>query len=88
MARDTGDKDTRVCLCSPFVKILVIKLSCFDIKYGHNLLLFAGIDPPDADKEKMGILALQSKERDVPHSVRTTTPNNHIYLLRYCLVYK
>ncbi|XP_013882191.1 trafficking protein particle complex subunit 11 [Austrofundulus limnaeus] len=26
------------------------------------------IDPPDAEKEKMGILALQIKERDVPHS--------------------
>lgn len=29
-----------------------------------------GIDPPDAEKEKTGILALQIKERDVPHSVR------------------
>uniref|UniRef100_A0A669E0S7 Trafficking protein particle complex subunit 11 n=1 Tax=Oreochromis niloticus TaxID=8128 RepID=A0A669E0S7_ORENI len=26
------------------------------------------IDPPDAEKEKTGILALQIKERDVPHS--------------------
>uniref|UniRef100_A0A3P8WYF0 Trafficking protein particle complex subunit 11 n=1 Tax=Cynoglossus semilaevis TaxID=244447 RepID=A0A3P8WYF0_CYNSE len=26
------------------------------------------IDPPDAEKEKLGILALQIKERDVPHS--------------------
>uniref|UniRef100_A0A3Q4H062 Trafficking protein particle complex subunit 11 n=1 Tax=Neolamprologus brichardi TaxID=32507 RepID=A0A3Q4H062_NEOBR len=26
------------------------------------------IDPPDAEKEKTGILALQVKERDVPHS--------------------
>lgn len=34
---------------------------------------FAGIDPPDAEKEKAGILALQLKERDVPHSVSTRT---------------
>ncbi|CAF95410.1 unnamed protein product, partial [Tetraodon nigroviridis] len=32
-------------------------------RQGHQ-----SIDPPDADKEKMGILALQSKEKDVPHS--------------------
>lgn len=31
--------------------------------------LFAGIDPPDAEKEKQGILSLQLKERDVLHSV-------------------
>ena len=35
--------------------------------------VFAGIDPPDAEKEKTGIVALQIKERDVPHSVRTLT---------------
>lgn len=33
------------------------------------LLVFSGIDPPDADKEKTGIQALQIKERDVSHSV-------------------
>lgn len=70
-------------MCPQFVKIPVTKLSCFDVKCGCNLLLFAGIDPPDADKEKMGILALQSRERDVPHSVRTPTHNNHICLLGY-----
>ncbi|KAA8589197.1 hypothetical protein FQN60_010542 [Etheostoma spectabile] len=32
-------------------------------RQGHQ-----SIDPPDAEKEKMGIVALQSKERDVPHS--------------------
>uniref|UniRef100_A0A1A8LG96 Trafficking protein particle complex subunit 11 n=1 Tax=Nothobranchius pienaari TaxID=704102 RepID=A0A1A8LG96_9TELE len=32
-------------------------------RQGHQ-----SIDPPDADKEKSGILALQMKERDVPHS--------------------
>lgn len=29
----------------------------------------SGIDPPDSEKEKQGILALQVKERDVLHSV-------------------
>uniref|UniRef100_A0A4W6E3B0 Trafficking protein particle complex subunit 11 n=1 Tax=Lates calcarifer TaxID=8187 RepID=A0A4W6E3B0_LATCA len=33
-------------------------------RQGHQ-----SIDPPDAEKEKTGILALQIKERDVPHSV-------------------
>uniref|UniRef100_A0A671V6Z2 Trafficking protein particle complex subunit 11 n=1 Tax=Sparus aurata TaxID=8175 RepID=A0A671V6Z2_SPAAU len=32
-------------------------------RQGHQ-----SIDPPDAEKEKTGILALQIKERDVPHS--------------------
>ncbi|XP_047675733.1 trafficking protein particle complex subunit 11 isoform X1 [Tachysurus fulvidraco] len=32
-------------------------------RQGHQ-----SIDPPDAEKEKHGILALQLKERDVPHS--------------------
>nr|XP_061835586.1 trafficking protein particle complex subunit 11-like [Nerophis lumbriciformis] len=32
-------------------------------RQGHQ-----SIDPPDQDKEKRGILALQIKERDVPHS--------------------
>ncbi|XP_033971616.1 trafficking protein particle complex subunit 11 [Trematomus bernacchii] len=32
-------------------------------RQGHQ-----SIDPPDAEKEKTGILALQMKERDVPHS--------------------
>lgn len=32
-------------------------------RQGHQ-----SIDPPDAEKEKMGIVALQTKERDVPHS--------------------
>ncbi|XP_029703146.1 trafficking protein particle complex subunit 11 isoform X1 [Takifugu rubripes] len=32
-------------------------------RQGHQ-----SIDPPDAEKEKMGILALQIKERDAPHS--------------------
>lgn len=32
-------------------------------------MLIAGIDPPDAEKEKTGILALQMKERGIPHSV-------------------
>lgn len=32
-------------------------------------LNFVGIDPPDPEKEKGGILALQRKERDVLHSV-------------------
>lgn len=36
----------------------------------NRLLLFVGIDPTDPEKEKMGILALQIKERDVLHSVR------------------
>lgn len=32
-------------------------------------VVFVGIEPPDAEKEKTGILALQIKEREVPHSV-------------------
>lgn len=83
MARDTGDKDTRVYLCAHSLSKFQSKHLCFGIKHGQNLLLFAGIDPPDADKEKMGILVLQNKERDVPHSVRTTTPNDHTYNLQY-----
>ncbi|KAL2077658.1 hypothetical protein ACEWY4_027162 [Coilia grayii] len=32
-------------------------------RQGHQ-----SIDPPDAEKEKLGILALQMKEKDIPHS--------------------
>lgn len=32
-------------------------------RQGHQ-----SIDPPDSEKEKLGILALQTKEKDVPHS--------------------
>ncbi|XP_063046712.1 trafficking protein particle complex subunit 11 [Engraulis encrasicolus] len=32
-------------------------------RQGHQ-----SIDPPDAEKEKLGILALQIKEKDIPHS--------------------
>jgi len=32
-------------------------------------VVFPGIDPPDTEKEKTGIMALHLKERDVPHSV-------------------
>lgn len=38
----------------------------------------SGIDPPDAEKEKTGILALQIKERDVPHSVSTHSHNTQL----------
>lgn len=39
-----------------------------------------GIDPPDGEKEKMGILALQMKEREVPHSVRTCSLDSQFVL--------
>lgn len=46
---------------------MLSKNSCSVLKY----FVFAGIDPPDAEKEKGGILALQVKEKDVLHSVST-----------------
>ncbi|KAG2465623.1 TPC11 protein, partial [Polypterus senegalus] len=36
--------------------------------YAQERKQLASIDPPDPEKEKSGILALQLKERDVPHS--------------------
>lgn len=44
-------------------------IQCLNVKHGACVCDISGIDPPDAEKEKMGILALQMKERDVPHSV-------------------
>lgn len=44
-----------------------------NVKQDLCIIVFPGIDPPDAEKEKTGILALQIKERDVPHSVRMHT---------------
>ncbi|XP_026135953.1 trafficking protein particle complex subunit 11-like isoform X1 [Carassius auratus] len=38
-------------------------------RQGHQMHFnSSGIDPPDSEKEKQGILALQVKERDIPHS--------------------
>lgn len=46
-----------------------------------SVLLFSGIDPPDAEKEKSGIVALHIKERDVPHSVRKHTEYTAVALI-------
>lgn len=43
------------------------------------LVVSPGIDPPDPEKEKAGILALQIKERDVPHSVSTHSNNRNTH---------
>lgn len=53
--------------------IIVPHLSSVFGRKKWDWAVFEGIDPPDVEKEKMGILALQTKERDVPHSVRTPT---------------
>jgi hypothetical protein len=44
--------------CSSAVKALIV---CYH--------LFTGIEPPDATREKEGIIALQAMERKVDHSV-------------------
>ncbi|KAF7641907.1 hypothetical protein LDENG_00268630 [Lucifuga dentata] len=48
-------------------------------RQGHQ-----SIDPPDSEKEKAGILALQCKENDVPHSVSTHSGYITAYLMVSC----
>ena len=39
----------------------------------HNRFSISGIEPPDLQKEKEGILCLQTMERKVDHSVSFST---------------
>uniref|UniRef100_A0A3B3CLI9 Trafficking protein particle complex subunit 11 n=1 Tax=Oryzias melastigma TaxID=30732 RepID=A0A3B3CLI9_ORYME len=56
---------------TPPTSVPAVDTTIYTLSEGRSIYTCAvspGIDPQDAEKEKVGILALQIKERDVPHS--------------------